>query len=79
MSGHLHGCFVVEGEPTFIGRSDYGGKITFYPLSDCCQATGKGVEYGSGVACRACYEELDAFYGGFWSESDWQKAGYLRA
>lgn len=32
------------------------------PLTRCCVATGKGMEYG--VGCRNCYQEVDPYYGG---------------
>jgi len=32
------------------------------PLTRCCLATGKGMEYG--VGCRNCYQEVDPYYGG---------------
>ena len=32
-----------------------------YPLTPCCQASGKGSERG--VVCRSCYNEVSAMYG----------------
>ncbi|MDT7785571.1 MAG: magnesium chelatase family protein [Pseudonocardiales bacterium] len=35
------------------------------PLTPCCEATGKGVDYSdTGVACRRCYHDVDPKYGG---------------
>lgn len=35
--------------------------FAFY-ITPCCDASAKGVEYGT--ACRACFTEIDAVYGG---------------
>ena len=32
-----------------------------YPLTPCCQASGKGADVG--VVCRNCYQPVDAMYG----------------
>ena len=35
-----------------------------YPLTDCCEASGKGsANVDSGVVCRACYSEVSSLYG----------------
>lgn len=36
----------------------------YAPLTPCCHASGKGVTYSeTGVACRACYVDVDGKYG----------------
>jgi hypothetical protein len=36
----------------------------YAPLTPCCNASGKGVTYSeTGVACRACYVDVDGKYG----------------
>jgi hypothetical protein len=47
---------------TTIRRED--GAELLYPLTPCCQASGKGAETSTGVMCRACYREVDVKYGG---------------
>lgn len=39
-----------------------------YPLTTCCQATGKGAGYG--VVCRSCYAEVDWAFGDGWIISE---------
>lgn len=34
-----------------------------YPLTDCCQASGKGGMGHTGVVCRACYQPVSSTYG----------------
>jgi len=46
-----------------ICRDD--GAEYLYPLTPCCQASGKGSESSTGVVCRACYREVHIKYGGF--------------
>jgi len=36
----------------------------YWFLTDCCRASAKGVEWG--VACRACYGEIDPSFGGLY-------------
>jgi len=36
-----------------------------YPLTVCCNASGKGG--GLGVICRACYEDVDWSFGSGWA------------
>lgn len=33
----------------------------FYPLTSCCEASGKGME--GGVGCRSCYEYVGDMFG----------------
>jgi hypothetical protein len=35
-----------------------------YYLTPCCAADATGVSYGTGVACRACYQTLPEDFGG---------------
>lgn len=42
-----------------VVRDEY---IGLYPLTPCCDASGKGGEYG--VMCRSCYVDVDDYYGG---------------
>jgi hypothetical protein len=45
----------------------------FWPLTDCCGATGKGSECESGVVCRNCYEEVPSEWGAYFSNDEfWQ-------
>jgi hypothetical protein len=76
---------------TYVVRGHYGNykvkvakwedpKMTWYfPLTPCCDATGKGMCGGDGydgyTGCRACYHEVDGIFGnGWYSEELWQKA-----
>jgi hypothetical protein len=44
-----------------------------WPLTPCCQATGKGsTNSDTGVICRACYDDVDPFYGDFWTHDEWK-------
>ena len=36
------------------------------PLTECCRASGKGSDSATGVVCRACYVEVDTYYGNGW-------------
>lgn len=61
---------------TVLGRTDQGlavaevvdvgqfgpYSIRFY-LTPCCAADATGVSWGTGIACRACYAELDPTFG----------------
>ena len=60
------GKYLVWGEDEVTIYSCEGVK---YPVTDCCQATAKGTEWG--ICCRACYEEVDSFYGAFWTDEMW--------
>jgi hypothetical protein len=40
-----------------IVKNDYMA----YMLTPCCEASATGTTYGT--ACRACYNEIDSFYG----------------
>jgi hypothetical protein len=42
------------------------GAIMFFRLTNCCKASAKGVEYGTHVACRACYATIDPEFGDAW-------------
>lgn len=72
MSSVQHGVVVTD-----ITDPDTGGLIAVdttlgegyaYPLTTCCNATGKGG--GSGVICRSCYEDVDWEFGGGWYLSE---------
>jgi hypothetical protein len=39
-----------------------------YPLTDCCNASTKGTEWG--VCCRKCYEEVSSDFGACWTVGD---------
>lgn len=68
--------------PTTVGRYNLNGffgtyTITvmrdgdiFYPLTPCCNATGKGMDYEHGVGCRSCYNEVDSVFGTCWVGDD---------
>jgi hypothetical protein len=62
----LVGKFLVWGEDEV---SIYSHEGTKYPVTDCCQATAKGTEWGT--CCRSCYAEVDSFYGAFWTDEEW--------
>lgn len=52
--------------PEFTVTTDCGVAFhvsygTVYPLTPCCQASGKGTE--DGVCCRACYDLVSDLYG----------------
>jgi hypothetical protein len=60
---------------TVVGRLYDYEEVTFatdgegyWPLTDCCLATGKGSE--DGVVCRSCYEEYPSDWGAYFSASD---------
>jgi hypothetical protein len=43
-----------------------------WPLTPCCLATGKGSDNSdTGVICRACYDDVDTYYGGYWTAKEW--------
>ena len=42
----------------------YGPYAIRYYLTPCCAADATGVSYGTGVACRACYQSLPEDFGG---------------
>lgn len=46
------------------------GEHFVYPLTPCCQASGKGG--GHGVICRACYHDVHGGFGDCWdADGDW--------
>jgi hypothetical protein len=55
---------IMAEAPIAIGYDHNGEGVTFYPLTPCCAATGKGAE--SGTVCRRCYRDVGYEYGGFW-------------
>lgn len=55
--------------PNFLGYDEYGYRVVElgslrYALTPCCGASGKGADCNSGVVCRSCYREVDAYFGG---------------
>lgn len=44
-------------------RDEYGDRVAL--LTECCQATAKGMEYGTG--CRSCYRPCSSMLGDVWS------------
>lgn len=44
------------------GWDNADGTEYLIPLTRCCLATGKGMEFG--VGCRGCYNEVDPYFGG---------------
>lgn len=63
MSGH-EPIILNPGAPVTLAIVDYG----IYPLTPCCQASGKGLE--DCIGCRACYREVEVYYGDVWSLGD---------
>jgi hypothetical protein len=58
---------IMAEAPIAIGFNSYdNSKVSFYPLTPCCAASGKGSESETGVVCRKCYRTVDAGFGGFW-------------
>lgn len=58
---------VGADEISFIAKTEFdGGALMFSRLTNCCMASAKGVEWGTHVACRACYAELIPEMGDAW-------------
>ncbi len=55
---------IMSEAPVSIGYDRGGDAITFYPLTPCCTATGKGSD--SGTVCRRRYRHVGYEYGRFW-------------
>lgn len=54
-----------------VAKADHGYGATYYLLTPCCEASGKGsADSPTGVVCRACYETVDAKFGDGWGEGD---------
>jgi hypothetical protein len=53
-----------------VARVDYGNGPLYYPLTPCCDASGKGMDYEYGVGCRSCYQEVDPVFGGCWTSDE---------
>lgn len=51
----------VVAEYRDVGQ--YGPYAIRYYLTPCCAADATGVSYGTGVACRACYQPLPEDFG----------------
>lgn len=67
MSDTIEVTVVGSDELSFIAKTDFGnGSVMFSRLTDCCMASAKGVEWGTNVACRACYAEIDPQMGEAW-------------
>ena len=74
----LDGTYLLDGTygtyEVKVARATYGDhKPLYYPLTPCCDATGKGsmTAYGEGcVACRSCHHEVDDAFGGCWVGDD---------
>jgi hypothetical protein len=49
--------------PVRLDIDDMGGRdrVMVYPLTPCCNASGKGGGYG--VVCRNCYQDVASGYG----------------
>lgn len=62
----LVGKFLLWGEDEV---TVYSCEDMKYPVTDCCQATAKGTEWG--ICCRSCYGEVDSFFGSFWTDEMW--------
>jgi hypothetical protein len=59
-----------HGNPILIERFANGGSMLF-PLTPCCFASGKGTtNAASGVCCRACYAEVDPYFGAVLTQDD---------
>lgn len=55
---------ICQEAPVTLGVID----LFVYPLTPCCQASGKGG--GNGVVCRACYHDVETYFGDCWSAGD---------
>jgi len=60
------GKYLVWGEDEIAVYASEGVK---YPVTDCCQATAKGTDWGT--CCRVCYEEVDSMFGMYWDDQMW--------
>ena len=59
------------GDVTFsVVFAECGKPYGIIVLTPCCKASGKGMEYETGVGCRRCYREVDPIHGdiGNWPE-----------
>ena len=46
----------------------------YYPLTDCCQASGNGsCNAESGVVCRGCYEEYPSDWGAAFTTEEFER------
>ncbi len=65
-------CIFTDVVDPFTGGkiviNSWGGRTAYSPLTECCGASATGTEWGT--ACRVCYEEVDASFGGlyFWAD-----------
>jgi hypothetical protein len=67
MSDTITVTVVGRDEISAIAKTEFpGGGVMFSRLTNCCGASAKGVEWGTHVACRACYAELDPEMGAAW-------------
>lgn len=48
----------IDGEGNLVAQFDNFQ----YPLTPCCNASGKGS--GGGVVCRSCYQYVSSYFGG---------------
>ncbi len=55
---------ICEDAPVTLAVTD----LFVYPLTTCCRASGKGG--GDGVICRACYRDVETYFGDCWSAAD---------
>lgn len=62
---------VGRDEISQIAKMEFeSGAVMFYRLTNCCGASAKGVEYGTHVACRACYQTIDPEMGDAWGSAE---------
>jgi hypothetical protein len=52
---------IIQAPGLTVAVAKSGTVWLAYPLTPCCQASGKGSERG--VVCRSCYNEVSAIYG----------------
>ena len=55
-----------DGFSDIVRTTFPNGAMMFSRVTNCCGASGKGVEYGTYVACRACRESVDPEFGMAW-------------
>lgn len=56
----------IDVDSNLVVKASWSKKPYFYPLTPCCNATGKGSVAGDYpcVVCRSCYREVDPYFGG---------------
>ena len=66
----LQGTYSLYDYEDVIFAKDGDG---YFPLTDCCETTGKGSDCESGVVCRGCYEEYPTAWGAYFTKAEFER------